>query len=76
MILSFPQQTTQHPMGKQPPDDTAQVIACMDLLSKHLCGSISALVPVEDHEIFLEGVEWILDGLEINRLARMKGQAN
>lgn len=74
-ILAFPTRTTQ-PMAKQPADDTALLLECMDLLSKKLCGCVSAIVPTEDHEVFLDGVELILEGLEINRLKRMKGQAN
>jgi hypothetical protein len=61
---------------KQPADDTALLIECMDLLSKRLCGCISAILPTEDHAVFLGSVEQLLDGLERNRLARMQGRAN
>lgn len=75
-IIAFPLHLVQQPMAKQPADDTALLIECMDLLSKRLCGCISAILPTEDHEVFLGSVEQLLDGLERNRLARMHGRAN
>jgi hypothetical protein len=75
-IISFPVRLVQPRMAKQPADDTALLIECMDLLSKRLCGCISAILPTEDHAVFLGSVEQLLDGLERNRLERIKGQAN
>lgn len=75
-ILPFALPRVQVAMGKQPVDDTALVIECMDLLSKRLCGCVSAVLPVEDHEVFLDGVELILEGLEVNRVIRATERAH
>lgn len=55
-----------------PPDDTAQLIACMDVLSKHLRGCVSAILPTEEHEVFLAHVSDLLDDLELVRLRRQQ----
>jgi hypothetical protein len=53
-----------------PPDDTEQLIACMDLLSKKLRGCVSAVLPTDEHAVFLEHVGALLDELELVRLRR------
>lgn len=56
--------------GKQPADDTAEVLAVMDLLSKHCFGCVSALTPTAQHAILLDVTEQLLDRLEANRTGR------